>query len=78
MSYNSNKNSVESLANKLLAEYKTAHPDRTPPRITWHQADMSDASATLKLAEEAKAQHSKSVDILIANAGFGKRITDIE
>ncbi|KAH7115826.1 hypothetical protein B0J11DRAFT_538546 [Dendryphion nanum] len=78
LSYNSNKESVETLANKLLADYKSAFPDRTPPKITWHQADLSNVEATLKLADEAKAQHSKAVDILIANAGFGKRITDIE
>lgn len=32
----------------------------------------------MRLAMEASDVHKQAVDILIANAGFGKRITDIE
>ncbi len=64
---------------RLVDEYKNAFPGRSPPKISYHQADLSNTEETIKLAEQAKAQHyGKSVDILIANAGFGKRITDIE
>ncbi|KAF2019768.1 3-ketoacyl-acyl carrier protein reductase [Aaosphaeria arxii CBS 175.79] len=78
LSYNSNVDSVNQLASKLQEEYKQAYPDRTPPRISTHQADLSDTEATIQLSEKAKSEHSQAVDILIANAGFGKRITDIE
>ncbi|KAF2715463.1 NAD(P)-binding protein [Pleomassaria siparia CBS 279.74] len=78
LSYHSNKESVEKLADQLASAYKTAHPSSTPPKITCHRADLSNVDETLKLAEEAKKEHGKNVDILIANAGFGKRITDIE
>ncbi|KAF2795842.1 NAD(P)-binding protein [Melanomma pulvis-pyrius CBS 109.77] len=79
LSYNSNRGSVEQLAVRLVDEYKTAFPGRSPPKISYHQADLSNTEETIKLAEQAQAQHDgKSVDILIANAGFGKRITDIE
>ncbi|KAF2114073.1 3-oxoacyl-reductase [Lophiotrema nucula] len=78
LSYNSNKDSVQNLAAQLVTEYKKAFGSRDPPRITLHQADLSNAEETFNLAEEASKEHSKGVDILIANAGLGKRITDIE
>jgi 3-oxoacyl-[acyl-carrier protein] reductase len=78
LSYNSNQDAVESLVAGLLKEYKRSYPDRTAPRITSHRADLSDVEQTLQLAEAAKSQHGRSVDILIANAGYGKRITDLE
>jgi len=46
--------------------------------MSLHQADLSNTEATMKLATEASNAHEHAVDILIANAGFGKRITDIE
>ncbi|KAF2733779.1 3-oxoacyl-reductase [Polyplosphaeria fusca] len=78
LSYNSNKDGVISLIKNLLEEYSRRYPGRTPPLISYHRADLSNVEETLKLAEEARGQHSKGVDILVANAGFGKRITDIE
>ncbi|KAF1995989.1 NAD(P)-binding protein [Amniculicola lignicola CBS 123094] len=78
LSYNSNRESVEKLAEKLADEYRKVHSKREPPKITFHQADLSNVGQTLQLAGEAEKQHCKGVDILIANAGFGKRITDIE
>lgn len=78
LSYNSNRNGVEKLAEGLKEEYKRAHSDREAPFITLHQADLSNTEETLKLAGSASAEHGRAVDILIANAGFGKRITDIE
>ncbi|KAF2264186.1 3-ketoacyl-acyl carrier protein reductase [Lojkania enalia] len=78
LSYNSNKDGIERLVVKLVEEYKKAYPDRSPPRITSHSADLSNVDETLKLSDDASDQHSRRVDILIANAGFGKRITDIE
>jgi 3-oxoacyl-[acyl-carrier protein] reductase len=78
LSYNSNRSGVEKLAEGLRGEYKQAHANREAPLITFHQADLSDTEATLQLADSASAEHGRPVDILIANAGFGKRITDIE
>ncbi|ORY17213.1 3-ketoacyl-acyl carrier protein reductase [Clohesyomyces aquaticus] len=78
LSYNSNHESVLKLGESLIDAYKTSNPSCSPPKITYHRADLSNVEETLKLSEDAKAEHSKPVDILIANAGFGKRITDIE
>jgi 3-oxoacyl-[acyl-carrier protein] reductase len=69
---------VEKLAASLADEYATAFADKSPPKISYHQADLSNTDATIKLADEASKEHGRSVGILIANAGFGKRITDIE
>jgi 3-oxoacyl-[acyl-carrier protein] reductase len=69
---------VEKLAASLADEYTTAFADKSPPKISYHQADLSNTEATIKLADEASKEHGQSVAILIANAGFGKRITDIE
>ncbi|PSN72140.1 NAD(P)-binding protein [Corynespora cassiicola Philippines] len=78
LTYHSNRDSVDRLAKQLVEEYSALHPSKTPPRTTVHRADLSNVDETLKLAEEAKAAHSQAVDILIANAGYGVRITDIE
>lgn len=78
LTYHSNRDSVDKLAKQLVEEYSALHPSKTPPRTTVHRADLSNVDETLKLAEEAKASHSQAVDILIANAGYGVRITDIE
>lgn len=54
------------------------YPNKEPPKISIHGVDLSNVEQTLNFVEEAKKEHGKSIDILIANAGFGKRITDIE
>ncbi|KAF2469411.1 NAD(P)-binding protein [Lindgomyces ingoldianus] len=78
LSYNSNRESVGKLGERLLDEYKKSNPGRTAPKISYHRVDLSNVEETVQLSEDVKVQHSKPVDILIANAGFGKRITDIE
>ncbi|KAF2184151.1 putative 3-ketoacyl-acyl carrier protein reductase [Zopfia rhizophila CBS 207.26] len=69
---------VKNLVVSLIQEYERTYPNRQPPRSSVHKADLSDVEETLGLCEEAKSVHEKPVDILIANAGFGRRITDIE
>ena len=78
LSYNSSQENVQKLSKQLVDDYVKTHPDRHPPRITCHAADLSNADATVRLASEASEEHGRPVEILIANAGFGKRITDIE
>jgi 3-oxoacyl-[acyl-carrier protein] reductase len=77
LSYNSNKGGVELLGKKLVEEYSQKFEGK-PPLISYHRADMSNVEETSNLAKEAMKEHGRGVDILIANAGFGKRITDIE
>jgi 3-oxoacyl-[acyl-carrier protein] reductase len=78
LSFHKNQQAVDDLVDRLEEEYKEAYSKRTPPRISVHRADLSDVADTEKLAREAEEEHSKPVDILVANAGYGERITDIE
>lgn len=55
-----------------------SHPT-TPPslRITTHQVDVSDADQLTALFPAIQAVHLQLPDILISNAGYGKRIPQI-
>ncbi|KAI9739295.1 MAG: hypothetical protein M1834_007508 [Cirrosporium novae-zelandiae] len=46
-------------------------------RISTHKADLASVEEIQRLLEEVKEEHAQSVDILISNAGYGKRIRDI-
>jgi 3-oxoacyl-[acyl-carrier protein] reductase len=45
--------------------------------ITIHQADLASVDATVKLCEDVQKDHQRAVDILVSNAGYGKRIRDV-
>lgn len=50
----------------------------TPGRISTHQVDLSIDLDVERLLEEIREQHErKGPDILVSNAGYGKRIPDI-
>ncbi|KAF2200768.1 NAD(P)-binding protein [Delitschia confertaspora ATCC 74209] len=78
LTYNTNKGSINALAEQLHKEYESAYPEKPLPRISIHQIDMSSADDTATLCKVVESEHGTCVDILIANAGFGKRVTDIE
>jgi 3-oxoacyl-[acyl-carrier protein] reductase len=42
-----------------------------------HQADLGVAEEVTGLVEEVREKHGRGVDILVSNAGRGKRIVDI-
>lgn len=46
-------------------------------RISVHKADLSNSDECIRLCEEVEKEHGRSVDILVSNAGHGKRIPDI-
>jgi 3-oxoacyl-[acyl-carrier protein] reductase len=78
LTYNTNKLGIEDLVAQLRKEYELAVPNSDRfLRITIHQADLSNADECIRVAEEARKQHGRTVDILVSNAGYGKRITDI-
>lgn len=52
-------------------------PDAPSLKITIHKANLSDSKACLDLCEGVKKKHGRGVDILVSNAGYGKRIPDI-
>jgi short-subunit dehydrogenase len=47
-------------------------------RISTHRVDMASPEEIKRLFEEVEKEHNAPVDILIPNAGYGKRIINIE
>lgn len=70
LTYASNKDSLEALVKEL-----SSSNDKL--KITMHQADLASPEATTKLTEEVQKEHARAVDILVSNAGYGKRIRDV-
>ncbi|PYI05124.1 short-chain dehydrogenases/reductase [Aspergillus sclerotiicarbonarius CBS 121057] len=70
LTYSSNLQSISSLRDDLHAQ----HPSL---RISIHQVDLSSAPQITSLFEQIDAHHGQRPDILISNAGYGKRITNI-
>ena len=76
--YSSNALAVEELVAQLRHDYETLKPNSSRYlRITTHQADMEIADEVIGLVEEVKEKQGRGVDVLVSNAGRGKRITDI-
>lgn len=70
LTYASNRDSLEALVKELAASNDKL-------KITIHQADLASPEATTTLTEEVQKDHARAVDILISNAGYGKRIRDV-
>ncbi|PKY08602.1 NAD(P)-binding protein [Aspergillus campestris IBT 28561] len=70
LTYHSNASAIETLATTLRKTHNTL-------RITTHQVDMASASQIETLFAEIDAQHGQRPDILIANAGHGKRVPQV-
>jgi len=70
LTYSKSKASVDT----LIAELQSSPSD---PKISSHQVDMASAEDMERLYKEIEAQHGHGPDILIANAGHGKRVPDI-
>ncbi|KAI0556256.1 3-oxoacyl-reductase [Xylaria curta] len=63
---------VEDLVQELLP--KRVHESQ---KITAYQLDTGDAAALEKLFEDIKREHGHGPDILVSNAGYGKRLPGI-
>lgn len=46
-------------------------------RISIHKVDMGSVEAIADMFKEIQEQHKAPIDILISNAGYGKRIVDV-
>ncbi|OBT53307.1 hypothetical protein VE04_06270 [Pseudogymnoascus sp. 24MN13] len=46
-------------------------------RITIHKADMGSVEDIANMFKEIQEQHKAPIDVLVSNAGYGKRIVDI-
>ena len=74
LTYSSNPESAQQLAKDL----QEASTGAEKLRITTHKADLADSEQISSLCTEVhKAHDGKNVDILVSNAGYGKRIRDV-
>lgn len=74
LTYASNKASVEA----LVASLKTLPQWTETTKVSTHQVDVAQAADIERLFTEIAAQHDgQGPDILISNAGYGKRIPNI-
>ncbi|EXJ90121.1 3-oxoacyl-[acyl-carrier protein] reductase [Capronia epimyces CBS 606.96] len=71
LTYSKNKANVDSLIADLPAS-------TAGQRISSHQVDMASTEDIERLYKEIEAQHGHGPDIVIANAGHGKRIPQIQ
>lgn len=77
LTYSTNKLAVEELVAQLKHDRDTNVTSERYFRASIHQFDLSDPQACVRLCEDVRQQHGRPVDILVSNAGYGKRIPDI-
>lgn len=70
LTYSSNKASLD----QLIVELQPEAGDR---KLSSHQCDVSEEGDLQRLFDEVKAQHNQHPDILVVNAGYGKRTSNI-
>jgi 3-oxoacyl-[acyl-carrier protein] reductase len=76
--YSSNLLAVEELVAQLKHDHETLRPNcERYIRITTHQANLEATDEVVGLVEEVREKQGRGTDILVSNAGYGKRITDI-
>lgn len=62
---------------KIVADIKSTSPEATQLRITIHKVDVGISDEIANMFKEIQEQHQTHVDILVSNAGYGKRIVDV-
>ena len=70
LTYSTNKASLDQLIEEL-------NPQASGRSITSHQCDVGQEADLQRLFDEVKQQHSQHPDILVVNAGYGKRRSNI-
>ena len=70
LTYSSNKAALD----QLIEELRPSANGRT---LSAHQCDVSKDTDLTRLFDEVKQEHSQHPDILIVNAGYGKRTSNI-
>ncbi|KAK3714169.1 hypothetical protein LTR37_007971 [Vermiconidia calcicola] len=70
ITYNSNKASTDQLISDL-------QKDDSSRKISAHQCDVVNEADLKRLYAEVNQQHGQGADILVVNAGYGKRVSNI-
>jgi 3-oxoacyl-[acyl-carrier protein] reductase len=74
LTYSTNRTAIEELAASLKSSESEASKNL---RISVHKVDLASVEEIENLFAEIKHQHQTHGDILVSNAGYGKRIVDI-
>ena len=61
----------------IVSDIKATVPEGANLRISIHQVDVGVVDEMRRMFEEIREQHETDVDILVSNAGYGKRIVDV-
>jgi len=72
LTYNSNKAPLDQLVSELQQQ-----DGGNSRKITVHQCDVGHEAELNRLYEELTQQHGQGADILVVNAGYGKRVSSI-
>jgi 3-oxoacyl-[acyl-carrier protein] reductase len=76
LTYSKNLESIQDLVKELSSLPSSSRGEKR--RISIHQVDLASKEDIARLLEEVSKEHGgRAVDILISNAGYGKRIVDI-
>lgn len=70
LTYSTNKASVDSLVADI-------QPQAEGRRISSHQCDVGKEEDLNRLFDEVQKEHGQHPDILVVNAGYGKRVSHI-
>ncbi len=74
LTYSKNLASME----KTVEDIKALNPEAAKLKISIHKVDVGVVDDMARMFKEIEEQHGgKVVDILVSNAGYGKRIVDI-
>ncbi|KAJ4307279.1 hypothetical protein N0V88_000662 [Collariella sp. IMI 366227] len=78
LTYSSSEDKILTLEEELWALRSNHSPDALTPVVSTHKVDVTSADAIEHLFSSIRTLHGKpGPDILISNAGYGKRIPDI-
>ena len=72
LTYNSSKDRADKLRTQLIDTHGS------DLRLSLHRVDLAKLEDIQKLFKEIELEHEQPVEILVPNAGFSKRIADIE
>ncbi|KAK3304718.1 uncharacterized protein B0T15DRAFT_537390 [Chaetomium strumarium] len=78
LTYSSNKEKILALEEELWVLRNNQDPSATNPVVSTHKVDVGSADDIQRLFKSIRELHGKDgPEILVSNAGYGKRIPDI-
>jgi 3-oxoacyl-[acyl-carrier protein] reductase len=73
LTYSTNRAAME----KIIADIKGNSHEAAHLRISIHKVDIGIQEEIGNMFKDIQEQHKTHIDILVSNAGYGKRIVDV-